>query len=801
MKNWRPFARGVGIGILAAVLLGLPTGPLRADEARGRTKLVFWNLFTTGVRLEATKDIVRRFNEANGDFYVEQVDIPYPQIHGKMLPATVAEVAPDVSLFDRFLVASYAARGAFLELDKLFERDGIRKEQFFKAPWEECIYNGRQYAAPYDTDVRVLFYNRAHFREVGLDPNRPPRTWSELRRYSEKLTKRRPDGRLKRVGYSPTWGNVGDLYLYGWQNRGRFVSDDGRTIMLNHPKNVEALEWLGDFVNFYGGENLRTLQTAFGPDTQYPFLTGKVSMALWHVGWVEKIKRFGPKDLDWSACPSPYADDGVPATWSGGFSLVIPRGGKNVGGAWAFCKHVMADETQRRMAGATDALPALLKSADMSIYDKAFREWQQKRAAKLTGETPQERTERQAREERDRRRMKALWRLAIDEMKHSHYRPVTPAGSAMRIEMKDAIDHVIHGKRTPKQALDLATRKAQDILDRFHEKAEGAPVNWPTVALALGGALGLLLVVRGWFSFRRVRAMNIHRRQAMAGYLFALPAILGLALFTLGPILLSGVYSLTRYEILTPATWSGMENYRKLFAEDEDFLMALWNTFYYAAISVPVNITLSLGLALLLNRKIGGRSLYRTCFYLPTVMPIVAGSLLWLWLFNGENGLINIVLGSLHLPRIPWLTSADWSKPALIVMGAWGIGGGMIIFLAALQGVPRTLYEAAEIDGAGAGRKFLNVTLPMISPAMFFMVVMGIIHSLQVFAQAYLMTEGGPVNSTLFYVLYLYRQAFENLHMGYASAMAWVLFSAILMITGLQFVLARRWVYYEGAQR
>jgi multiple sugar transport system permease protein len=162
---------------------------------------------------------------------------------------------------------------------------------------------------------------------------------------------------------------------------------------------------------------------------------------------------------------------------------------------------------------------------------------------------------------------------------------------------------------------------------------------------------------------------------------------------------------------------------------------------------------------------------------------------------------VNIVLGYLGLPPVPWLTSEHWSKPALVVMGMWGVGGGMILFLAALQGVPQALYESAEIDGAGAWTKFVHVTLPMISPTMFFMVVMGIIGALQVFTQAYLMTQGGPVNSTLFYVLHLYREAFENLHMGYASAMAWVLFVVILLITAVQFAGARRWVYYEGAKR
>ncbi len=786
----------------AVVLVGICAAPLCADDANGRRKLVYWNLFTTGTQHEAATELVRRFNESNREYYVEQVDIPYTQIHDKMLRATAGGVPPDVAVFDRYRVASYAARNAFIPLDELAKGE-VQAKDFFKAPWEECFYDGRMYAVPYDTDVRILYYNRALFRQAGLDPNRPPRTWKELQACSDAIKKRREgSSRLERVGYLPIYGNVGSLYLYGWQKGGEFMSPDGRRATLNDPNNVAALTWVRDFIAKDGLESLMTLQQGFGPEAQNPFITGKIAMVVWDVGAVDIIKRYG-RHLDWATAPCPYADDGVPATWSGGFSLVLPRGTRNVEGAWAFCKHILSDASQRHMAGYSDKLPARRESADESLYEKYLRMRQQKEAAENAGEGPEQKAARAARNRAERARMRAFWRLAIDQMKYSRYRPVTPAGSIIVTELQVAVDHVVHGKLTPQKALDQANCEVQKLLDRFHEKQEalGPPVNWTVLASCLGGALLLLLAVRGWFSYRRIKALSIHRRQALAGYMFAAPAILGLALFTLGPIVMSAVYSLTRYEILTPATWAGLRNYRELFTEDRYFLKAMWNTFYFAAVSVPVNVTLALGLALLLNRRIRGRALYRTCFYLPTVMPMVAGSLLWMWLFNGEYGLVNVVLDYLHLPAVPWLTNEYCSKPALIVMGMWGVGGGMIIFLAALQGVPRTLYEAADIDGAGSWRKFWNVTLPMISPAMFFMVVMGLIGALQVFTQAYLVTQGGPVNSTLFYVLYLYREAFENLHMGYASAMAWVLFIVILAITGVQFVLAKRWVYYEGAQR
>jgi len=747
---------------LACALCVLASG---SAAGAARRKLVFWNLFTTGTSHETLSELVRRFNASRSDVEIDQVDIPYSQVHTKMLPAIAGHVPPDVAVFDRFLVASYAARDAFRPLDDLLTRDGIRGGDFFRAPWEECIYEGRQFAVPYDTDVRILYYNRQLFRDAGLDPDRPPRTWNELRDASLKITRRRPNGRLDRVGYVPIWGNVGSLYLYGWQKRGRFTSPDGRRVTLDDPKVVEALAWVRDFVRDYGLEDLMNLQSGFGPEAQNPFITGKIAMTVWDVGAVNQIHRYGA-DLDWAAAPCPHADDGVPATWSGGFSLVLPRGCGDVEGAWAFCKFILSEPSQRYMATSSNKLPARRSAANDPFFQSS-----------------------------------AFWRLAIDQMRVSRYRPVSPAGSAIATEMRVAVDQVIHGKLGPGEALAVATREAQKVLDRFHEKSEAPRVRWSVVGSALGGAIVLLVAVRGWFSVRRLRALSLHRRQAFAGYLFATPAILGLALFTLGPILMSAVYSLTRYEILTPATWAGLENYRHLFTADRYFLKAMWNTFYFAAVSVPVNIALALGLALLLNRPIRGRPLYRTAFYLPTVMPMVAGSLLWAWLFNGEYGLVNVVLGYAGLPSVPWLTSEHWSKPALIVMGMWGVGGGMIIFLAALQGVPRTLYEAAEIDGAGAWTSFWHVTLPMISPAMFFMAVMGLIGALQVFTQAYLMTQGGPVNSTLFYVLHLYREAFENLHMGYASAMAWVLFVVILAVTGVQFLLAKRWVYYEGIRR
>jgi multiple sugar transport system permease protein len=282
------------------------------------------------------------------------------------------------------------------------------------------------------------------------------------------------------------------------------------------------------------------------------------------------------------------------------------------------------------------------------------------------------------------------------------------------------------------------------------------------------------------------------------GYIFIAPWIAGFLIFAVGPIVASFVLSFTRYELIGSASWIGLENFHSLLVDDRLFWTSLYNTAYYTLFSVPLGIAVSLLLAMLLNRPLPGIGVYRTLFYLPVVSSGVAISLLWIWLFNPQFGLINHMLRLVGLPGPGWLVDPAWAKPALIFMSVWSVGGTVVIFLAGLQGVPRTLYEAAALDGAGAWRQFRHITVPMMSPVIFFNLIIGIIGSFQVFTQAYVMTGGGPQNATLFYVLYLFKQGFGLFRMGYAAAMAWLLFLIILVLTLLQMTLARRWVYYAS---
>ena len=287
-------------------------------------------------------------------------------------------------------------------------------------------------------------------------------------------------------------------------------------------------------------------------------------------------------------------------------------------------------------------------------------------------------------------------------------------------------------------------------------------------------------------------------RENVDGYLFILPWLIGFFVFVFGPMVASLVISFMRWEIVTTPQWVGMSQYSKLF-QDDRFYLSLYNTAYYVFIGVPLHLLLALLAAMAMNLNLRGIRIYRTIYFIPSITPLVASSLLWLWIFNPEFGLANAALSALGLPRLYWLQDPTLAKAAFILMSFWAIGGQMVILLAGLKGIPSTLYEAAEIDGAGRWASFRNITLPMLSPAIFFNLILAIIGAFQVFTQSYIITKGGPENATLFYVLYLYRMAFENFRMGYASALAWALFVIILIFTFVQFRLSDRWVFYEGA--
>jgi multiple sugar transport system permease protein len=297
----------------------------------------------------------------------------------------------------------------------------------------------------------------------------------------------------------------------------------------------------------------------------------------------------------------------------------------------------------------------------------------------------------------------------------------------------------------------------------------------------------------------RRRLLSMSAKRTIIGYIFISPFILGFFFWFLGPTVFSAWLSMTEWNLITPAKFIGFQNFFSMFS-DKLLAQSIKVTMIYSLISVPVGLVLGFMLALLMNTKVNGIRVFRTVYYLPSIVPAVANAVLWAWIFNSEFGLLNVILRSFGIPKINWLIDVRYALPAIILMGFWGVGGGMIIYLAGLQGIPEVYYEAAEIDGAGRWAQLWNVTIPLMGPVLFFNLIIGIIGSFQVFTIGYLLTDGGPQNSTLFYVLYLYRVGFRNLEMGYAASLGWLLFFIILVLTLFVFKYIGKNVYYEEAK-
>lgn len=294
----------------------------------------------------------------------------------------------------------------------------------------------------------------------------------------------------------------------------------------------------------------------------------------------------------------------------------------------------------------------------------------------------------------------------------------------------------------------------------------------------------------------RRKMSRLAKKEARDGYLFILPWFLGFVLFMLIPMITSLVISFHYWDIISDMRWAGLNNYINLF-EDSDLPNAIKNTFVYTIVSVPLTTVFGLLIAMLMNSKIRCIGFFRTVFYLPSVLPSVAVAIVWVWLLNGEYGLINSLLRIFGIDGPMWLDDPHWAMAGIMLRVCWGVGGSMIMFLAALQNVPPSYYEAAEIDGAGPFRKFFSITLPMITPTIFYFVVTGFIDAMQEYVTIKMMTDGGPVGATTTFVLELYETAFEQYNMGYASAMAWVMFLVVLVLTIVLFKTSG-WVYYES---
>jgi len=803
---------------IAALLLAcfLFSG-LHAGQSSKRQDVVVWGLFF-GAESKGDEAAIREFERRNPDLKVRLLGMGAGGMNPqKLMTAIVGNVAPDVILQDRFTISDWASRQAFQPLDKLIQRDRAidplcpTPEQYYAHAWEEASWKGLVYAIPYKADNRAFYYNKRLFREhaselraAGLDPERPPRTWTELLAYSEVLTHKNSDGSLKVAGFLPNWGNAW-LYLYSFQMNASFMSRDGKSCTLYSPESVAALTFMKNGYEILGGyENAKKFESGFLPEGNDAFMTGKVAMKIDGDWSILGISRYHP-ELEFGTAPPPVPDDrfflrGEFAkepnrfiTWMGGHSLAIPRGARNVEGAWKFIKFMLSEEGRmlnmraqadwERRKGRT-FIPSL--QAHIGTNARMFQEFKPSQP-----------------------NVAAALQTHISLASVGVTRPITFVGQRLWDEHVRATENALYGSQTVAESLKAGQAVVQRELDTYYGRTQFPLIDLRIPGFIAAGAL-FALAIAAAIAYRRARLGPIARTEARWAYLFISPWVIGFLVFTVGPMIASLFFSFTSYDVLTEARWVGWKNYSDVFSEEGSrFIKALSNVAYLGGIGVPLGIFTGLAVALLLNAAVRGMRFYRTIFYLPAIVPGIASVILWMFILTPDTGkgvfnriwqeTITTWLGA---PPPGWMTVEAWSKPALIIMGLWGAGSGMVLWLAGLKGIPTNLYEAASIDGASPAQQFWSITAPQLSPIIFFSTVMGVIGSIQTFDNVYVINRGegaaGPSDSLLTPVYMLFDNGFKYFKMGYASSIAWIIFGLILLLTLLQFKLAPKWVHYEA---
>ncbi|RYG36149.1 extracellular solute-binding protein [bacterium] len=781
---------------------------LTAVASAAETTISVWGAHLGPDSIAGTLAVAQAFEKRNPGVRVRMLGLGAGHMNPqKLLTAIVGGSAPDVVVQARFNISDWASRDAFIPLDPYLAKTGPKRDEYYAAAWDEAMYGGKVYGIPTGADDRALYWNRGLFREkkaeltaAGLDWQRPPRTWSETLRYSEVLSVKG-----KRAGFIPNFGNAW-LYLYAFQQNASFLSPDGTRCTLASPETADALAFMKEGYDLLGGYAATTaFQSGFQGGENDPFISGQVAMKIDGDWSLPGLARYGP-GLDFGVAPPPVPDDRFLdkgrfagekdrfVTWIGGFSYAMPRGCPHPDLAWEFIRFTTSLEGRLLEANAQASadrakgrvyLPHIqgLKAANDALYKK-YKPADPKFAEGL--------------------------RVHIDLMAHARVRPPTVVGQLLWDEHVRATEQALLGKLSPMAALEAGQATVQRELDTLGAKANYAVVP-SSIFKLIGGLLTLLLVGASLYGWQRARLGTLAKGEAKWGYFCIAPWIVGFLALTAGPMVASLFFSFTDYDVLSAPRWVGVRNFADMAGPDRaNILKAFGNAGYLAGIGVPLGLVTGLAVALLLNAGVKGIRFYRTVFYLPAIVPVAASSVLWIWLLTPDagKGLVNAAwtgtIGAwMNLPAPGWLTAEDWAKPALILMGIWGAGSGMVLWLAGLKGVPASLYEAAELDGASPTRAFFGVTLPMLSPILFFNIVMGFIGAIQEFDRVYIMAGdggNGPSDALLVPAKYLFTNAFGYFKMGYASALAWTIFAVILIITLIQFKLAPRWVHEETAK-
>jgi ABC-type sugar transport system permease subunit/ABC-type glycerol-3-phosphate transport system substrate-binding protein len=812
----------------------------RDVEEDGREHIVFWSGWAIRHDIH---DVIHRFEQLHPRYRVTAGTATARDQEGdaqRLLSAIAGGVPPDLVFFDRLGIGEWASKHALEDLTPYIEQqdpaDPHRIDLGDYFPWavEEASYRApgatdqpRLYGVPTTADIRLLYSNLDVLRREGLVDERgeprPPTTWGELRKAATKLSRYRIPGErtsgLVRLGFAPNYGES-FLYLYAFQAGGEMMSPDRLRVTMDSPPVARALGFMTDVYDDLGGvvqaDSFQEAYRPFRDGPVDPFLHGQVAMKIDGDYFLEFIGDYKP-DLNFALTPAPMPEEELakgrsPVTWAGGWSLVIPATARHKKGAFELIQFLRSWECADRV----DRSMRQRKEGEGRLYlprldsNRAYNERVIQRAVFDEPAVPS--------------RIKQAYAVILPMLEDARIRPVSPVGQLLwghhlrayhaGVNHRYAEEARASGEDEIRLTLREMQLPVQRQLDEIMRPAPAHAVAWAPYAISYAALLAALL---GAVLLRsRRRSLGFSVRETGAALLFASPWLVGFAFLIGGPILFSIVTSFTRYDVLTEARYVGLSNYREVL-RDPVFFKSLLNT-GYMLLRIPLVMAVGLGIALLLRSGVRGMPFFRSMLYVPAVMPVVATSLLFTWLFNAPESVLNrglrwcfdtapahalewaislFTTAPFHLSAPLWLQDPAFSKSALILMNVWTAGGSMVIWLTGLQSIPKQLHEAASIDGAGTWRRFWSVTIPMLSPYILFNLIIGVIATMQVFTEAYIMTMGGPVDSTLFYAYYLFKQAFQFMRMGYASALAWILFLAVLGLTLLQLWVSKRWVHYD----
>jgi multiple sugar transport system permease protein len=753
----------------------------------------YWGDFK---EIQALQDTIKAFEKEYPGVKVRGERVPpgdeYTQ---KLLIEQAAGLTPDV-IFCGQQFAKFSEKGMLRDLQPFVKADpSVKLSEYYPQLVRLFTSNGKLYALPRDiAPIGLVYYNKSLFDAAGVPY--PDETWSwdytprpelghrDFLTAALRLTRHSTRGVQKTVyGYSGAWpSNTMNNFVFS--SGAEFVDDVFKPTKLKYddPRVLNAIRLTQDLCYKYKVSPTSTELQASGVSTHDLFAQGRIAMYMTGIWEVPRFREEIGERFDWDIAPWPKGPTGLRGVATGWSGYAMTTASRHPQEAWNLLKYLAGKPGLSRLAQTGLAQPALSKVADSPLW--------------LDGQRPKNR------------------KLTIEEVEYVHNDVIHANWAQIEGIINPKLELVWNGSATPQKAVQAFLPQAQAKLDELNNPPRHPGLNW---LAGLAGMLAIAACLVGWVwagakADRESGRVTSSKAEQRAGRLFVLPWVLGVSVFLLGPMLVSLLLAFSSWDIISQAQWVGLGNFREML-KDERFLASLRVTGIYTLFSVPLGVIGSLCLAMLLNAKIRGQAVFRTLYYIPAVASAVAASLIWMRLLNPESGLVNYIVDAAHLTPVfdamgltdpvkgyvNWLGSEKTALASLIVMSLWGIGGGMIIYLAGLQGIPQTYYDAADVDGASPWHKFRHVTLPLLTPTIFFTLVMGVIGSFQVFTQGFVMTNGGPNNATLFYVLYLYQNAFQYLKMGYASALAWVLFLIILAFTLLQLRLSG-WVHYEGGE-